>query len=64
MPEDLKTNPALPDIHPGNVAPLLCKRLCIPGLVLMTSNEDGTIGLIAHGVTHAAPMRCCRAACR
>lgn len=53
MPEDLKTNPALPDIHPGNVAPLLCKRLCIPGLVLMTSNEDGTIGLIAHGVTHA-----------
>lgn len=52
MPEDLK-NPAIPDIHPGNAGPLLCKALCVPGMILLTSNDDGTIGLIAHGIGHA-----------
>lgn len=43
-----KENP-LPDIHPGNIAPLLCMRLGVPGVLVMISNEDGTISMIAHG---------------
>ena len=43
----------LPDVHPGNLAPLLCHRLGIPGCVVLLSFENGTIMQIAHGVTHA-----------
>ncbi len=43
----------LPDVHPGNVAPLLCTRLGVPGVIVMISNEDGTISMIAHGISHA-----------
>ena len=55
MAEETTTSqpPLLPDLHPGNVAPLLCKKLCVPGCILLTSNEDGTIMMIAHGVNHA-----------
>jgi len=52
MPED-QTPQLLPDVHPGNVAPLLCKKLCIPGVLIITSNEDGSMMMIAHGVSHA-----------
>lgn len=45
--------PGIPDVHPGNVAPLICKKLCVPGVIIITSNEDGTMMMIAHGVAHA-----------
>lgn len=45
--------PALPDMHPGNVAPMVCKQLGVPGVVMITSNADGTMMMIAHGVNHA-----------
>ncbi|CAJ0705873.1 hypothetical protein [Ralstonia holmesii] len=49
MPED-----DLPqDIHLGNVAPAICKKLNVPGCVVLTLNENGTIGMTGHGVNHA-----------
>lgn len=51
--EPKNETPGLPDVHPGNVAPLLCKKLCVPGVIVITSNEDGTMMMIAHGVAHA-----------
>jgi hypothetical protein len=51
--ETTKPAPGIPDVHPGNVAPMLCKKLCVPGLLLLLSMEDGTIMQIAHGVSHA-----------
>jgi hypothetical protein len=53
MPDEKRIHPALPDLHAGNVAPALCHKLCIPGCILLTSNADGTIMMIAHGVNHA-----------
>ena len=55
MPDDPTPNqtPSMPDVHPGNVAPLLCKKLCVPGCILLTSNDDGSMMLISHGVSHA-----------
>jgi len=53
MPDEtMNQAPALPDLHPGNVAPLLCKKLCVPGVIVLLSNEDGSMMQIAHGVTH------------
>jgi hypothetical protein len=49
---DEPKNPALPDIHPGNVAPVLCKQLGVPGCIVITSLEDGSMMMIAHGVNH------------
>ncbi|QOR55273.1 MAG: hypothetical protein SHS37scaffold220_42 [Phage 67_12] len=51
--EPKNETPGLPDVHPGNVAPMLCKKLCVPGVIVITSNEDGSMMMIAHGVTHA-----------
>lgn len=45
MPESI-------DLHLGNAAPFLVKQLCVPGVVVLTSNADGTIGMCAHGVNH------------
>lgn len=42
-----------PDLHMGNVAPFLCKKLAVPGCIVLLSNEDGTVALSAHGVNHA-----------
>lgn len=44
---------ALPDMHPGNVAPMLCKNLCVPGCIVLTSNADGSMMMVAHGIEHA-----------
>ena len=52
MPDDEK-QPTLPDLHPGNVAPAICHKLGVPGCILLTSNHDGTIMMIAHGINHA-----------
>jgi len=52
MADQQPANP-LPDVHPGNVAPLLCHRLGIPGCIVLLSMADGTIMQIAHNVTHA-----------
>lgn len=43
----------VPDLHFGNIAPFAAKRLAVPGVIVITSNEDGTIGLTAHGVNNA-----------
>jgi hypothetical protein len=51
--EPKNETPSLPDVHPGNVAPMLCKKLCVPGVIILTSNEDGSMMMIAHGVIHA-----------
>jgi hypothetical protein len=53
MPEDQIPAALLPDVHPGNVAPLLCKKLCVPGVIVITSNDDGSMMMIAHGVAHS-----------
>lgn len=53
MPEEKQPELTLPDVHAGNVAPLLCKKLCIPGVIILLSHADGTIMQIAHGVSHA-----------
>lgn len=42
-----------PDLHPGNVAPFLAKKLAVSGVIVLLSNEDGTVQLVAHGVNHA-----------
>lgn len=47
------TPAAVPDLHFGNIAPFLCKRLAVPGVIVLVSNEDGTIGTTGHGVNHA-----------
>lgn len=46
-------NPAIPDLHAGNITPFVAHQLKIPGCIVLVSNEDGTIGLTAHGVNHA-----------
>ncbi len=51
--EPKNETPGLPDVHPGNVAPMLCKKLCVPGVIVITSNDDGSMMMIAHGVNHA-----------
>lgn len=43
----------VPDLHLGNSAPFLAHRLAVPGCIVITSAEDGSIGLTAHGVNHA-----------
>lgn len=54
MPDEKTTppSPALPDLHPGNVAPFLCKRLGVPGVIVLLSHENGVIQTLAHNVTH------------
>lgn len=42
----------LPDLHIGNVAPLVSKKLSVPGCIVILSNADGTIGMTADGVNH------------
>ncbi len=46
-------NAAVPDLHFGNIAPFAAKRLAVPGVIVLVSNEDGTIGMTGHGVNHA-----------
>lgn len=41
------------DLHIGNFAQALCKRLAVPGMITLLSNEDGTIMMISHGINHA-----------
>src|SRR5471032_619701 len=41
------------DLHPGNIAAFTAHQLAVPGVIVLVSNDDGTIGLLAHGVKHA-----------
>ena len=41
------------DLHIANFAPALCKRLAVPGLIALLSNDDGSVMVISHGVNHA-----------
>lgn len=43
----------IPDLHGGNIAPFAAHRLKVPGVIVLISNEDGTIGMSAHGVNHS-----------
>lgn len=43
----------VPDLHMGNIAPFTAKKLAVPGVLILISNEDGTIGMTAHGLNHA-----------
>lgn len=43
----------VPDLHFGNIAPFITKRLAVPGVIVLVSNEDGTIGMTGHGINHA-----------
>jgi hypothetical protein len=47
------TESTIPDLHFGNIAPFAAKKLAVPGVIVLVSNEDGTIGLTAHGINHA-----------
>lgn len=40
-------------IHGGNIAPFAAEQLKVPGVIVLISNEDGTIGMSAHGVNHS-----------
>ena len=42
-----------PDLHFGNIAPFTAKKLAVPGVIVLISNEDGTIGMTGHGINHA-----------
>ena len=42
-----------PDLHMGNIAQFAAHRLKVPGVIVLVSNEDGTIGMSAAGVNHA-----------
>lgn len=46
-------NAGVPDLHMGNIAPFTAKKLAVPGVLILISNEDGTIGMTAHGLNHA-----------
>ncbi|MBO4120276.1 hypothetical protein J5T34_05920 [Cupriavidus gilardii] len=46
-------DPLLHDVHLGNVAPAICQALKAPGCVVLMLNDNGTIGMAAHGVNHA-----------
>ena len=41
------------DLHIANFAPALCKRLAVSGMITLLSNDDGSIMMISHGITHA-----------
>jgi len=43
----------IPDLHAGNIAQFAAHRLKVPGVIVLISNEDGTIGMSAAGVNHA-----------
>jgi len=43
----------IPDLHFGNIAAFATKRLAVAGVIVLVSNEDGTIGMTGHGVNHA-----------
>ncbi len=45
--------PEAPDLHMGNIAPFTAKRLGVAGVIILISNEDGSIGMTAHGVNHS-----------
>lgn len=42
-----------PDLHLGNIAQFAAHRLKVPGVIVLVSNEDGTIGMTAAGVNHS-----------
>ena len=52
------TKPAMPDIRIDNVAPLLCEKLGVPGVIVITSHEDGMLMMFAHGVNHHRANEC------
>lgn len=43
----------IPDLHGGNIAQFAKHHLKVPGVIVLISNEDGTIGMSAAGVNHA-----------
>lgn len=53
MSDPRNPQPEIPDLHFGNIAPFAAKRLAVPGVIVLVSNEDGTIGMTAHGINHA-----------
>jgi hypothetical protein len=42
----------IPDLHGGNVAQFVAHRLKVPGVIVLISNEDGSVGLNSTGVNH------------
>lgn len=41
-----------PGINLGNIASQVCTNLQVPGCIVLTLNENGSIGMSAHGVNH------------
>lgn len=42
-----------PDLHMGNVAQFVAHKLRVSGVLILVSQDDGTIGLTAAGINHA-----------
>lgn len=53
MSDPNRPDQGIPDLHAGNIAAFAAHRLRVPGVIILISNEDGTIGLSAHGVNHS-----------
>lgn len=53
MSDPTRPDQGIPDLHAGNIAQFAAHRLKVPGVIVLVSNEDGTIGMSAAGVNHA-----------
>lgn len=53
MSDPTRPDQGTPDLHMGNIAQFAAHRLKVPGVIVLVSNEDGTIGMSAAGVNHA-----------
>lgn len=56
MSDPNSPKPGIPDLHGGNIAPFAAHQLKVPGVIVLISNEDGSVGMSSVGVNH---MRAC-----